>query len=84
MEVIAFLLLLLALADAVAMAELSGSVGHHGKKGCRLLCELYGRNKPGGPHYYPVLLRPLDSDANGSNHPDFDINHLPKVDPGKY
>lgn len=84
MEAIAFLLLLLALADAVAMAELSGSVGHHGKKGCRLLCELYGHNKPGGPHYYPALLRPLDSDADGSNHPDFDINHLPKVDTGKY
>jgi len=79
-----FIILLLILADAVAMAELSGSVGHHGKKGCRILCGLFGRNKPGGPHYYPVLLRPLDSDADGSNHPDFDINNLPGVDTNVY
>ena len=59
--VISFLFLLLILADAVAMAKLSGSVGHHGKRGCRLLCAFYGRNKPSGSHYYPVLLKPLDS-----------------------
>ena len=81
---LSFLFLLLILADAVAMAELSGSVGHHGKKGCRILCGLFGRNKPGGPHYYPVLLRPLNSDVDGSNHPDFDINNLPEVDTAVY
>ena len=54
--VVSFLFLLLVLADAVAMAELSGSVGHHGKRGCRLLCRFFGRNKLGGSHYYPVLL----------------------------
>ena len=37
-----FIWLHLALVDAVGMAELSGSVGHHGRKGCRLLCELVG------------------------------------------
>jgi len=37
-----FLFLLLVLVDAVAMAYLSGSVGHHGRKGCRLLCGLIG------------------------------------------
>ena len=35
---IAFLFLLLVLADVVVMAQLSGSVGHHGWKGCWLLC----------------------------------------------
>ena len=50
---------LLALADCIGMAELSGSVGHHGRRGCRLLCEFEGCNKLGGPHYYPVLLQPL-------------------------
>ena len=83
-EAISFVVLLLILADAVAMAELSGSVGHHGKKGCRILCGLFGRNKPGGSHYYPVLLQPMDSNAEGSNHPDFDINELPPVDTTQY
>ena len=53
---ISFVILLLILADAVAMAELSGSVGHHGRKGCQIFCGLFGRNKPGGSHYYPALL----------------------------
>ena len=83
-EAISFVVLLLILADAVAMADLSGSVGHHGKKGCRLLCGFFGRNKPGGAHYYPVLLRPWDSNSDGSNHPDFDINDLPPVDTTQY
>lgn len=83
-EAISFLFLLLILADAVAMAELSGSVGHHGKKGCRLLCGFSGRNKPGGAHYYPALLRPIDSDTPGSNHPDIDIHDINLVDTDEY
>ena len=55
---LAFIFLLLVLADAVAMAHLSRSVGHHGRKGCRLLCGFFGRNKTHGAHYYPALLRP--------------------------
>ena len=81
---ISFIFLLLVLADAIASAQLTGSVGHHGRKGCRILCELPGRNKPCGSHYYPVLLRPLDSNDDGSNHPSFDINNLPPVDPLAY
>jgi len=49
--VISLIFLLLVLADVVAMVELSGSVGHHGRKGCRLLCGLVGRNKVRGSHY---------------------------------
>ena len=76
--VCSYLFLLLVLADAVAMAKLTGSVGHHGRKGCRLLCDLMGRNKKGGSHYYPALLRPIDCDDNPSaSHPDIDINDLP-------
>ena len=84
MRAISFIFLLLVLADAIAMAQLTGSVGHHGRKGCRILCGLFGRNKPGGSHYYPAMLRPLDSDDEGSNHPDFDINDLPPVNIGVY
>ena len=41
LEVLSQILLFLILADAVGMADLSGSVGHHGKRGCRLLCRLF-------------------------------------------
>ena len=37
--------ILLVLADAITMYYLSGSVDHHGRKGCWLLCGLIGRNK---------------------------------------
>jgi hypothetical protein len=83
--VLSFIILFLVLADAVAMAKLSGSVGHHGRKGCRLLCDLKGRNKKRGAHYYPALLRPTDCDDNPSaSHPDIDINTLPPPNPEVY
>ncbi|KAK1215025.1 hypothetical protein PQX77_022375 [Marasmius sp. AFHP31] len=50
--------LLHALADTVAMTDMSKSVGHHGRNGCRLLCNMPGRHKPGVGTYYPALLRP--------------------------
>jgi hypothetical protein len=82
---IAFLFVLLVLADAIAMAKVSGSVGHHGRKGCRLLCGFRGRNKVRGTHYYPALLRPNGfEDHRSSSHPDVDVNSLPIPDPLKY
>ena len=67
------------------MAQISGSVGHHGRKGCRLLCRFIGRNKPQGPHYYPALLRPAGyQDHKTSSHPDIDINALPVPNPDEY
>ena len=72
-----FLFLLLVLMDAVASAQVSGAVGHHGKKGCQVFCGFTGCNKPSGPHYYPVLLRPMDSDDATPTHPDVNINDLP-------
>ena len=83
--VASWIFLLLVLADTVAMAELSGSVGHHGRKGCRLLCGLVSRNKVRGAHYYPALLRPLHfEDHRTSSHPDIDVTNLPDADPIQY
>jgi hypothetical protein len=64
-------------ADTVGMAELNGWVGHHGRNGCRLLCPMPGRHKPGVGMYYPVMLKP-DGDGipTGSNHIDIDINQI--------
>ncbi|KAL0569481.1 hypothetical protein V5O48_012478, partial [Marasmius crinis-equi] len=50
--------LLFALADTVAMTDMSKSVGHHGRNGCRILCDTPGRHKPNVGTYYPALLRP--------------------------
>ena len=63
-------------ADGPAMAYLNGLVGHHGKCGCRLYCSITGRRKPGGPHYYPALLKPHEG-VDGSNHPDISYAELP-------
>lgn len=83
--VLSVVFLLLVLADAVAMADLSGSVGHHGRKGCRLLCGLVGCNKVRGAHYYPVLLQPSGFENHRtSSHPDIDITNLPDADPVQY
>ena len=84
-HILSYLFLLLILADAVAMAQLSGSVGHHGRKGCRLLCGLIGRNKNRGAHYYPALLRPNGFETHRtSSHVDVDINNLPIPNPDSY
>jgi hypothetical protein len=77
--------LFLDLADSIAMGHLTGSVGHHGRCGCRLLCGFAGRNKEQGSHYYPALLRPTGfEDHRTSSHRDVDINTLPSPDPAKY
>lgn len=71
-------------ADAVGIADVSGSAGHHARVGCRLMCELPGRHKPGTGHYYPALLKPCDCDHRGSNHEDIDINTISGADDKKY
>ena len=64
-------------ADTVGMAELNGWVGHHGRNGCRLLCPMPGRHKPGVGMYYPVILKPDGLGIpSGSSHPDIDINQI--------
>ncbi|KAF8068692.1 hypothetical protein FPV67DRAFT_1394298, partial [Lyophyllum atratum] len=35
-----------------------------------------GRHKPGGPHYYPALLKPHNYDVPGCNHDDIKTNEI--------
>ena len=63
-------------ADTVGMAELNGWVGHHGRNGCRILCPMPGRHKPGAGTYYPAMLKPYGPVPPGSSHPDIDINSI--------
>jgi len=76
--------LLYATADAIGIADVSGSAGHHARLGCRLMCELPGRHKPGTGHYYPVLLKPNDCNRPGCSHNDIDINTISDPDDKKY
>jgi hypothetical protein len=79
------LFLFLDLADSIAMGQLTGSVGHHGRCGCRLLCGFAGRNKERGSHYYPALLRPIGfEDHRTSSHAGVDVASLPAPDPAIY
>ena len=59
------------------LAALHGQVGHHGVFGCREYCGLRGCHKPGGPHYYPALRKPLNYKLSGCNYNDIDIYELP-------
>ena len=70
-------------ADGPGLAVLHGQVGH-GMYGCREYCGLKGCNKPGGPHYYPALLKPLSYDNNSCNHDDVDVYKLPTASPVMY
>ena len=71
-------------ANGPGLAALHGQVGHHGAFGCHKYCGLRGQHKPGGPHYYPALLKPMDYALPGCNHNDVDIYKLPKASPGQY
>ncbi|KAL7279560.1 hypothetical protein ACG7TL_005959 [Trametes sanguinea] len=64
------------MADGPGMAMFAGTVGHHGAFGCRVLCGLLGRHKPGCPHYYPALLRPLGHPIPGCDHDDISVTSL--------
>jgi hypothetical protein len=71
-------------ADGPGLAALHGQVRHHGAFGCREYCGLGGRHKPGGPHYYPALLKPAGYTLAGCDHNDIDIYNLPKASSGQY
>ena len=71
-------------ADGPGLAALHGQVSHHGMYGCWEYCGLKGCNKPGGPHYYPALLKPLSYDNNSCNHDDVDVYKLPTASPVMY
>ena len=76
--------LIFATADAVGIADVSGSAGHHARVGCRLMCDLPGRHKPGTGHYYPTLLKPSDCNCPGCSHDDIDINTISGSDDKEY
>ncbi|KAG1725615.1 uncharacterized protein EDB91DRAFT_1239764 [Suillus paluster] len=67
---ISYLFLILGLTDGPGLLSLS-------RHGCCMHCGLQGRQKPGAPHYYPVLLKPDNYNIAGCDHGNVDIYHLP-------
>ncbi|KAJ6489573.1 hypothetical protein C8R47DRAFT_978015 [Mycena vitilis] len=63
-------------ADGPGMASVSGNVGHHGKKGCRIHCPMTGRHKPGVSHYYPARFKPHNYSVVGCDHGDIPLGPL--------
>jgi hypothetical protein len=77
------LYVLLSEADAVGAPELTGYVGHNGKRGCRVRCKFIGRHKPNHPHYYAVALKPHNYVVDGCTHEDI-VQNLPRQTEEEY
>lgn len=71
-------------ANGPGSVHFTSLVGHHGAYPCRLYCNVKGRHKPGGPHYYPALLKPDDYDVPGCNHDDIDSRNIYDGSPLEY
>jgi hypothetical protein len=63
-------------ADSLGSAAMSGMVGHIGRYGCRLYCDMPGRRRDGDSHYYPVMTLPRDYNVSGCIHADITVDDL--------
>ena len=63
-------LVIFATADSLGSAAMSGMVGHSGKFGCRLYCNMPSRHRTGDGHYYPAMRRPANYTVAGCSHSD--------------
>jgi hypothetical protein len=55
-------------ADNLGSTAMSGMVGHSGKYGCRLYCEMPGHHCENDGHYYPVMNCPVNYNIQGCSH----------------
>ena len=69
-------LVVFATADSLGGAAMSGMVGHSGKFGCRLYCNMPGQHRMGDGHYYPAMHIPHQYAVAGCDHPDVSDNDL--------
>ena len=69
-------LIVFATADSLGSAAMSGMVGHSGKYGCRLYCNMPSRHHTGDGHYYPAMLMPHNYTVPGCEHSDILDNDL--------
>ncbi len=65
-----------ATADSVRCASMSGMVGHSGKFGCQLYCDMPSHHRTGDGHYYPAMKKPEDYNVSGCTHTDIQTYEL--------
>ena len=70
------LLVVFRTADSPGSAFMSGMVGHSGRVGCRLYCDMPSRHRSGDSHYYPAMNLPENYDVDGCGHPDVSDDDL--------
>jgi len=63
-------------ADSPGSASISGMVGHGGRYGCRLSCDMPSRRRTGDSHYYPAMNVPDNYRVEGCCHHDVTGNDL--------
>ena len=69
-------LVLFATADSLGSTAMSGVVGHSGKYGCCLYCNMPSWHHTGDGHYYPTMHTPHNYTVSGCDHPDILDNDL--------
>ncbi len=57
-------------ADSLGCAAMTGMVGHSGRFGCRLSCDMPSRRRTGDSHYYPAMNCPDEYAVVNCTHPD--------------
>jgi hypothetical protein len=66
---------------------MSGMVGHSGRAGCRLYCDMPSRRRTGDSHYYPAMNHLDNYNVDRCCHPDISDDALEEYReglPGKY
>jgi hypothetical protein len=63
-------LIIFATADSLGRAAMSGMVGHSGKFGCCLYCDMPSWHCKSDSHYYPAMHQPHNYAVAGCHHPD--------------
>jgi hypothetical protein len=71
-------IILFGMADSLGSAAMSGMVGHSGRYGCRLYCDMPGRHRDGDTHYYLAMQLPHAYAVSGCCHADVSVNDLVK------
>jgi hypothetical protein len=74
----AILMIIFATADSLGSASMSGMVGHSGRFGCHLYCDMPSHHHKGDGHYYPALQCPHNYNLAGCSHPDIHNHDLQK------
>jgi hypothetical protein len=71
-------MIIFATADSLGSASMSGMVGHSGRFGCCLYCDMPSRHCKGDGQYYPALQCPHNYNLAGCSHPDIHDRDLQK------